>query len=254
MLPSREQATLSQPAAVDYGAKGVRLAAGKWTTARVFADYRLAGGAATGALNGVTARLEVYDSAGNRISTLTPDFSPPSVAPAPADGRALVTHAQRADAQVSFNFLIPWQETMHQALSLRAIVNPAKSGLAPLKQCAGCNANIFTLQGIPFARTEQVRVRPVRISPNGRATAETVQDMYATAQELMPAYVQYFPYPAAVLPVPADKHKASPRSRSGRPTAAWRGPTCRWGSSSARSTRTTSRSTGSPACRSTRTS
>ena len=201
VLPSRDQTALSQPATVNYA--GLTLAAGKYAVARVFADYRRGTGV-TGPLRGVTARLEVLDSEGNRLSTLTPQWSPESISPAPADGLAYVSHTQHDDSRVSFNFLIPWQQTEHRALSLRAVVNPAESGLAPIKQCLGCNGNSFTLRGIPFQRTEQIRVRPVRIRSNAIATAETVQDMFATAQELFPGYVQYFPYAAAVLPVPAD--------------------------------------------------
>ena len=205
VLPSRDQTALSQPATVNYA--GLTLAAGKYAVARVFADYRRGTGV-TGPLRGVTARLEVLDSEGNRLSTLTPQWSPESISPAPADGLAYVSHTQHDDSRISFNFLIPWQQTEHRALSLRAVVNPAESGLAPIKQCLGCNGNSFTLRGIPFQRTEQIRVRPVRIRSNAIATAETVQDMFATAQELMPGYVQYFPYASSVLPVPADPAKA----------------------------------------------
>ncbi len=206
VLPSRDQTTLSDPADVDY--RGVRLAAGKYTVARVFADYRHSDGR-TRPLPGVTARLEVSDSAGRLLAVLTPDFSPGSVPSAPSDGRAQVTRAERGDAAAAFTFVIPWQQTERRSLSLRAIAQPARSGLAPLKQCAGCNGNVFTLRNIPFVRTEQIRVRPVRINSDGMNTTSTVEQLFASSQELMPGFVQYFPFPAEDLDVPRDKLEAT---------------------------------------------
>ena len=214
VLPSRDQAALSQPATVAY--RGVDLAAQKFTVVRVFADYVPEGGGDGGDLQGVTARLELYDSNNQRTATLTPDFAPAAVPRAPVDNRADVTIVRRNDARASFNFLVPWQQTEHRRLSLRAIVAPATTGLRPLKQCAGCNGNVFTLEGVPFKAAETVRVRPVRLryglTANGRTTykvpTKTEGEMFGSAQVLMPSDVQVFAYPAQPLDVPTDKDKA----------------------------------------------
>ena len=126
VLPSRDQASLSQPATVPTAASTWPQGSSRSCGSSPTTCPRAAAPAAT--LDGVTARLELYDSLGRRTATLTPDFAPASVPRSPADGRAEVTIARRNDARASFNFLVPWQQTEHRRLSLRAVVAPATSG------------------------------------------------------------------------------------------------------------------------------
>ena len=149
-LPSRTQADDTSPGSANY--QGVTLAAGNFTVVRVFATFTQPASLAN--LAGATATLNVYDSNGHRISTLNPDSSPPLLTRTPL----YVSAAERATPGVSFNFLVPWQETLHRALGFRATVKP-KVGLGQIAQCASCKANTFDLIGVPV-RAHRDRADP----------------------------------------------------------------------------------------------
>lgn len=101
---------------------------------------------------------------------------------------------------VSFNFLVPWQDTLHRALSFRATVNPAV-GLGQLAQCAGCRANTFDLIGVPFVSTAVVPVHPTPLTVRGVQTGMTENQVFGSAQTVLPVKVRIFPYDA---PLPVD--------------------------------------------------
>src|SRR4029077_3285936 len=103
-----------------------------------------------------------------------------------------VTAAERATPGVSFNFLVPWQETLHRALTFRATVNPAL-GLGQIAQCAGCRANTFDLVGVPFVSTATVPVHPIPLTIGGVQTSMTEQQVFGSAQTVLPEKVQIFP-------------------------------------------------------------
>ena len=191
-LPSRTQADDTSPGSANY--QGVTLAAGNFTVVRVFATFTQPASLAN--LVGATATLSVYDSNGHRISTLNPDSSPPSLSRTPM----YVSAAERATPGVSFNFLVPWQETSHRALSFRATVKP-KVGLGQLAQCASCKANTFDLIGVPFVPTATVPVHPIPLTVGGVQTSMSEQQVFGSAQTVLPLKVRIFPYDA---PLPVD--------------------------------------------------
>jgi DNA-binding beta-propeller fold protein YncE len=191
-LPTRSQADDSSPGSANY--QGVTLAAGKFTVVRVFATFTQPGDLAN--LAGATATLRVYDSDGHQIASLNPDSSPASLSRTPM----YVSAAERATPGVSFNFLVPWQDTLHKALSFRATVNPAV-GLGQIAQCAGCNANAFDLIGVPFVSTALVPIHPIPLTVGGVQTPMTEQQVFGSAQTVLPVNVRIFPYDA---PLPVD--------------------------------------------------
>jgi DNA-binding beta-propeller fold protein YncE len=194
-LPTRSQADETSPGSANY--QGVTLAAGKFTVVRVFATFTQP--ANQSSLPGATATLRVYDSDGHQIATLNPDSSPASLGRTPM----WVSAAERATPGVSFNFLVPWQDTLHKALSFRATVNPpvGLAGLAQLAQCASCKANTFDLIGVPFVPTAVVPVHPIPLTIAGVQTSHTEQEVFGSAQAVLPVKVQIFPYDA---PLPVD--------------------------------------------------
>ncbi len=195
-LPSRDQTNTSTPGQAAY--QGVTMAAGKFTVVRVFANFTQPAGLSS--LAGANARLEVFDTNGNRISTLAPDSTPAALGQ-PGCG-ACVSLSERANAGASFNFLIPWQETLHRALSFRATVSPPMGLGAPL-QCAGCQANTFTLVGVPFVTTATVALHPIPLTVGGAQTPKTVEQVFGDAQTVLPVNVQIAPY-AAPLAIDGD--------------------------------------------------
>lgn len=200
-LPSRSQLTSNTPGRATY--QGVTLAAGKFTVVRVFAHFL--GSPAT--FSGATAQLEVLDSNGNRISTLSPDSSPASLTPPICS--YCVNPAERADPSSSFNFLVPWQETYHSSLSFRATVTPP-SGLPAAAfgvsgQCGGCLGNTFTLDSVPFVQTPTIPIHPIPLITGGlsgpcgtslalRCTKQPPQQVLSDAETMMPFHFQIFPY------------------------------------------------------------
>jgi hypothetical protein len=191
-LPSRSRADETSPGSANY--QGVTLAAGNFTVVRVFATFTQPADQAS--LVGATATLRIYDADGHQISTLNPDSSPASLGRTPM----WVSAAERATPGVSFNFLVPWQDTLHKALSFRATVNPAV-GLGQIAQCPGCNANTFDLIGVPFVPTAVVPVHPIPLTVAGVQTSHTEQEVFGSAQTVLPVKVQIFPYDA---PLPVD--------------------------------------------------
>jgi hypothetical protein len=191
-LPERSQADVTSPGTANY--QGVTLAAGNFTVVRVFATFTQPAGMAN--LPGATATLRVYDSDGHQIATLNPDSSPASIGRNPM----YVSAAERATPGVSFNFLVPWQYTLHKALSFRATVNPAV-GLVQIAQCSGCNANTFDLIGVPFVSTAVVPIHPIPLTVGGVQTPMTEQQVFGSAQTVLPLKVRIFPYDA---PLPVD--------------------------------------------------
>jgi virginiamycin B lyase len=188
-LPSRDQANTSTPGQATY--QGVTMAAGKFTIVRVFANFTQPTGLSR--LAGATARLEVIDSNGTRISTLNPDSAPAALSQ--PDCGACVSLNERANAGASFNFLVPWDETLHRALSFRATVTPP-TGLATLRQCATCHANTFTLIGVPFVSTATVLIHPIPLTTGGVQTPKTVNQVFEDAQTVLPVNIQIAPYAA----------------------------------------------------------
>ena len=181
--------------------QGVKLAAGRWTVVRVFATYIRP---ATASITGITASLDVIDSTGNVISTLTPDSGPSSLSR--SDCWTCVTLAQRAVPGDSYNFLIPWQETFHRQVSFRATITPIRyaHSLLPITECSGCHGNVFTLSDVPFARTSTVPIHPIPLTIGnarncGQSTAsgctnQTPEQVFGDAQIVLPNLLQIFPY------------------------------------------------------------
>ena len=191
-LPSRTQVDDSAPGSANY--QGVTLAAGNFTVVRVYATFTQPASLAN--LVGATATLRVYDSNGHQIATLNPDSSPASLGRTPM----FVSAGERATPGVSFNFLVPWQETLHRFLTFRATVNPAV-GLGQIAQCASCHANTFDLIGVPFVSTATVPVHPIPLTVGGVQTSMSEQQVFGTAQTVLPLKVRIFPYDA---PLPVD--------------------------------------------------
>ena len=186
-LPSRDQNNLMTPGHAPY--QGVTMAAGKFTVVRVFANFAQPAGLAS--IVGARAQLEVIDSNGQRISTLNPVSAPAALGP-PICG-ACVSLKERANASASFNFLVPWQETLHRSLSFRATVLPPV-GLSEPKQCATCHANTFTLVGVPFVPTVTVPIHPIPLTVRGVQSNKTENQVFEDAQTVLPVNVQIFPY------------------------------------------------------------
>jgi virginiamycin B lyase len=186
-LPSRDQHDVMTPGQAAY--QGVTMAAGKFTVVRVYANFLQPAGLAS--LPGATAQLEVLGANGDRISTLTPDSAPSAIGP-PICG-ACVSLKERTNPAASFNFLVPWDETLHGSLSFRATVRPPV-GLGEPTQCAGCHANSFTLTDVPFVPTATVPIHPIPLTAGGTQTAKNVNQVFGTAQTVLPVNVQIFPY------------------------------------------------------------
>ena len=183
--------------------QGVRMAACHVTVVRVYATYTRPADLA--ALGGVTAKLDVLDSNGNVIETLAPDSAPAVLTKSGC--WTCVTLAQRADASGSFNFIVPWNETYHRQLSLRATVTPIRyaGALVPTIQCSTCHGNTFTLTGVPFVQTVNVPIHPVPLAVNtatatGVLSSMTQAQVFGSAQTVLPVNLQVYPYEAN-LPV-----------------------------------------------------
>ena len=202
-LPSRSQLTSNTPGQATY--QGVTLAAGKFTVVRVFAHFL--GNKST--LSGATAQLEVFDSNGTRLAVLTPDSSPAALTPPPCS--YCVSPAERANPGSSFNFLVPWQETNHRALTFRATVTPPSGPLAVTAgvggQCGSCRGNVFTLDSVPFVPTATIPIHPIPLTAGGisgpcgtpfalKCTRQTPQQVFGDAETVMPFHFQIFPYDA----------------------------------------------------------
>ena len=183
--------------------QGVRMAAGHLTVVRVYATYTRP--ADLTSLARVTAKLDLLDSNGNLIETLAPDSGPAVLTK--SDCWTCVTLAQRADAGGSFNFEVPWQETYHRQLSLRATVTPLRyaGALLPTIQCSTCHGNVFTLTGVPFVQTVNVPIHPIPLAVNtatakGVLSTMTTDQVFSSAETVLPVNLQVFPYEAS-LPV-----------------------------------------------------
>jgi hypothetical protein len=202
VLPSRDQSNTSTPGQANY--QGVTMAAGHFTVVRVFASFTQP--ASFSSLPGATASLEVFDANGHRISVLAPDTAPAALVR--SDCGACVSEKERANAGASFNFLVPWQDTQHQALSFRATVKPPVGfGLFAHRQCATCKANTFTLVGVPFVTTALVPIHPIPLQVGGVSTTQPVNQVFDTAQTVLPVTLQIHPYEAPIaidpkLPAP----------------------------------------------------
>ncbi len=194
-LPERAGGSPFAPQFAQY--QGVRMAAGHFTVVRVYASVlnHLTGPAMLTHLSGATATLEVLDSQGNRISVLNPDSAPAALNV--PDCVLCVSLNDRANPRVSYNFLVPWQETEHRQLSFRAVVNPpAGLGLRTVVQCASCRANTFTLSGVPFVQTAVVPVHPIPLTVGNVQTGFSETDVFGDTQTVLPVNVRIFPYQA----------------------------------------------------------
>ena len=200
-LPSRNQLNSNTPGQATY--HEVTLAAGKFTVVRVYAHFL----GSTPTLKGATAQLEVLDSNGNRHSVLSPDSSPAALTPPPCS--YCVLPAERANPSSSFNFLVPWQETNHRALTFRATVTPPSGPLTVFSgtggQCGGCLGNTFTLSSVPFVPTVTIPIHPIPLTSGGisgpcgtplalRCTKLSPQQVFGDVDTMLPAHVQIFPY------------------------------------------------------------
>ena len=201
--------------------QGVRMAAGHLTVVRVYATYTRP--ADLTALGGVTAKLDLLDSNGNLIETLAPDSGPAVLTK--SDCWTCVTLAQRADAGGSFNFEVPWQETYHRQLSLRATVTPFRyaGALLPTIQCSTCHGNMFTLTGVPFVQTVNVPIHPIPLAVNtatakGVLSTMTTDQVFSSAETVLPVNLQVFPYEAS-LPVSDNSPGCAPAACSGAVSA-----------------------------------
>ena len=191
-LPNRVDPFATTPGRATY--QGVTMAAGKYTIVRVFAHFTGIDVPTATRLPGATARLRIFDSQEREISPeLTPDISPAALTP--PDCLACVTEAERANSRAAYTFVIPWQDTYHRTLTFRATVSPAV-GLTASVQCGGCNANVFTLRGVPFATTAAVPIYPIPLTVGGVATSKSENDVFDSTQTVLPVNVSIYPYEA----------------------------------------------------------
>ena len=191
-LPNRIDPFGKSPGRATY--EGVTMAAGKYTVVRVFAHFTGVSNPAATSLRGATATLRVFDAQEREIlAPLSPDIAPTALTR--PDCIACVTEAERSRASAGFLFVIPWDATYHRSLSLRATVSPP-TGLAAPVQCGGCNANVFTLRGVPFATTANVDVYPIPLTVGGVQTSRTVDQVFGSAQTALPVNVNIYPYEA----------------------------------------------------------
>ena len=214
-LPSRDPANPNRSGHAAY--QGVRMAAGHFTVVRVFA--KLDAAASIASLKKPTARLVVMDAFNRQVSVLSPDSSPATLY---RSGRGFgscsfcVRLEERANPTRSFNFLIPWQQTFRHTLNFRAIVRPPVGPGLP-RQCASCTANVFDLTGVPFVSTSDVRIHPIPLTVNGARTSKSENQIFGTAQAVLPVNVQVLPYeaPLAVDGMNSDQAAAAVAMRAG---------------------------------------
>ena len=191
-LPNRVDPFAKTPGKAAY--EGVTMAAGKYTVVRVFAHFTGVSDPTAASLRGATATLRIFDAEEREISPpLSPDISP-AVLTRP-DCIACVTEGERAKPTAAFLFVVPWDETYHRQLSFRATVSPPV-GLAAPVQCGGCNANVFTLRGVPFASTADVNIYPIPLTIEGVRTSKTEDEVFDSAQAALPVNVLIHPYEA----------------------------------------------------------
>jgi hypothetical protein len=191
-LPNRADPFGKGPGQAAY--EGVTMAAGKYTIVRVFAHFTGVSDPTAASLRGATATLRIFDSHEREISPpLSPDILPAALSR--PDCVACVTESERANATAGFLFVVPWDLTYHRALSFRATVSPPKGLAAPL-QCGGCNANVFTLRGVPFASTADVNIYPIPLTVEGVRTSKSEDQVFDSAQTALPVNVLIHPYEA----------------------------------------------------------
>ncbi|MGI8413613.1 MAG: hypothetical protein ACR2QA_14240 [Solirubrobacteraceae bacterium] len=213
-LPGRNGGSPFAPTRATY--QGVRMAAGHFTVVRVFASFLQPANLTR--LSGATARLEVFDANGSRISLLNPDTAPAALNRAQAC--LCVGPNERANPGASFNFLVPWQETQHHHLSFRATVTPPTGlGIGSPVQCATCKANRFDLIGVPFVTTAIVPIHPIPLTVGNVETGQSENDVFGDAQTVLPVTVQLRPYEAplavdAQLPVTTAQASAAVAQRA----------------------------------------
>jgi hypothetical protein len=189
-LPNRVDPFAKTPGQAAY--EGVTMAAGKYTVVRVFAHFTGVSNPAATSLGGATATLRIFDAQEREIlPALSPDISPAALTR--PDCIACVTEAERANSTAAFLFLVPWDETYHRSLSFRATVSPPTGFAAPV-QCGGCNANVFTLRGVPFTSTANVDVYPIPLTVGGVQTSKTEDQVFDSAQTVLPVNVNIHPY------------------------------------------------------------
>ena len=195
-LPNRVDPFGKGPGQATY--EGVTMAAGKYTVVRVFAHFTGVSDPAATSLRGATAILRIFDAEEREISPpLSPDISPATLSR--PDCIACVTEAERAKSGAPFTFVVPWNDTYHRLLSFRATVSPP-TGLAAPVPCGGCNANVFTLRGVPFASTANVEVYPIPLTVGGVQTSKTEDQVFDSAQTVLPVNVNihYYETPLAI--------------------------------------------------------
>ena len=191
-LPNRADPFAKTPGRAAY--EGVTMAAGKYTVVRVFAHATGVSDPTAASLRGATATLRIFDSSEREISApLNPDISPAALTP--PNCIACVTEGERANPTGGFLFLVPWDETYHRSLSFRATVSPP-TGLAAPVQCSGCDANVFTLRGVPFASTADVNIYPIPLTVEGVRTSKSEDQVFDSAQTALPVNVLIHPYEA----------------------------------------------------------
>jgi streptogramin lyase len=192
-LPHRDLTNTTTPGVAAYD--GVTLAFDKLTVVRVFAAF--APQADQSSISGVTATLRIYDADGNRLTTLAPVYSPATIGP---DQCLCVKASQRAVAGSSFYFVVPWQYTSQDSLTFRATVDPPV-GFGLPRQCATCKANSFTLTDVPFAPVVTVPVHPYKLINGFLSTGQSVQQVFGSAQTLLPDDLLVYPYAGAPIDV-----------------------------------------------------
>jgi sugar lactone lactonase YvrE len=191
-LPNRADPFGKGPGRAAY--EGVTMAAGKYTVVRVFAHFTGVSYPTAASLRGATATLRIFDAHEREISPpLSPDISPTALRR--PDCIACVTERERANPTAGFLFVVPWDLTYHRALSFRATVSPPV-GFAARVQCGGCNANVFTLRGVPFASTADVNIYPIPLTVEGVRTSKTEDQVFDSAQTALPVNVLIHPYGA----------------------------------------------------------
>ncbi len=191
-LPNRLDPFANTPGRATY--EGVTMAAGKYTIVRVFAHFTPVDVPSATSLRGATAQLRIFDAHEREISPpLSPDISPSTLSR--PDCVACVSESERASPRAAFTFVVPTDETYHRSLSFRATVSPP-IGLGAVVQCGGCNANVFTLRGVPFATTANVEIYPIPLTVGGVQTSKTEDQVFDSTQTALPVNVDIHPYDA----------------------------------------------------------
>ena len=155
-LPKVEPLSFEGPHSAVYN--GVRLAAGKATFVRVWAEARFDD--QVRALEGIRMQLAGFRggvSLGDPVSALSGPTRLDPAGSVPSD----VTLARRADPALSWVFALP-SNWLSGEISLEAIFNPPGFADNTVSECAGCDANNrLRLDGVAFTPMRTVTITPV---------------------------------------------------------------------------------------------